>query len=529
METKRYSLKPTGLIAAVAMSLVAGSAVAQGVADALRFNRNDLVGTARQQAMGGAFGALGADLSTVTINPAGLGVYRATEMGLTLGVNAINNESRYYDSKANEDRVRVPFSQIGFAFNNSLMREETTGLVGSTFYVGYNRIANYAGNEKYVDPFSHNSLLDYFCTEEQRKASMTGGLAYDAWMMNDTTFVNEVGDEIPISYNVWENYLGNGKLDVTFRQDGADGSGLVMVNKKVNTRGSKGDISFAYAANISNKVFVGGSLSIIALGYEETMLHQEVFDGYTVVANAPTSYTYRSYLDQNGAGVNFKLGVIVKPVNALRLGFALHSPTFLSLNEKYYAELNNPNHPTGRVERTVDFESEYRYRSPSRIIASIAGVIGHYGLISVDYERQNEAKSKFKADDDDLTDYQEDAAMDGINEVMKNYILQASNTLRVGAEVSVFQPMYLRLGYRMKTSPITSDYYYTKPKDTAISGGIGYRMNNFFIDATYVCGKRVGDYWVMPDTSEGYIYETNFPAKLTTKTHSAVVTVGFRF
>ncbi len=506
---------------------VPASLSAQGLADALRFNRNDVVGTARSQAMGSAFGALGADLTATVINPAGLGVYRATELGLTLGVNVINNESNYFGNKLKEDRVRVPFSQMGVAFCNGLMRDETQGLVSSTFYVGYNRLANYASREQYADPMAYNSLLDYFCTAEQSNAATTGTLAYNAYLINDAD------DMKGVSYNVWENYLGSGVVDDTYRYDSADKSGLVSINKKIKTGGSKGDISFAYAANISQKVFIGGSLDIITYSYEETSLHQEFFDRFTTDANAPTNFSYRSYLDQDGAAINFKLGVIVRPINQLRIGFALHSPQFFNITENYHAEINNPNGNlyglTSNTLKTDDFEYEYRFRSPSRFIASIAGVVGKVGIISVDYERSNDSRSKFSAKSDDILDSSDQLAIDNLNTQLQDNILKATNTIRVGVEVSALQPLYLRAGLRYKTSPVNSDYYYTKPQDYAISGGVGFRHNNFFADLTYVGATRKADHWVLPDSAEPYIYETNVPASLTTHTHSGLLTVGFRF
>ena len=146
---------------------------AQDYTDALRFNRNDLMGTARSQAMAGAYGAVGADLSSMSINPAGMAVYRATEIGLSLGVNVIKDESEFYQSNGSDDRVRVPFDQIGAAFSIGRMREEGGGLYSSNMFIGYNRLADFSSRQVYYDPFSYNSLLDYFCFDEQKLALMT--------------------------------------------------------------------------------------------------------------------------------------------------------------------------------------------------------------------------------------------------------------------------------------------------------------------------------------------------------------------
>lgn len=506
---------------AVCMLLSAG-VYSQDYTDALRFNSNDLMGTARTQAMAGAFGAVGADLTSMAVNPAGMAVYRATEVGLTLGVSAIKDDSQYWQTKSSDDRVRVPFSQIGAAFSFGRMRENGGGLVASNLFVGYNRVADFSSMQRYNDPYAYNSLLDYFSTDEQRFASMTGDLAGNAGLLFDT-------DDNSYSYNVWEAFK-DGHLDAGFRMDENE-LGLISISKSVKTEGSKGDIAFGYAANIANKLYVGGSLNIQTLSYTNTTTHYEYFDGVTVAADDPTSFTYQSYLDQDGTGICFNIGAILRPVNFLRVGFALHSPSFFSVSERYWAKIYNP--AKDKTFSTSDFEYEYKYRVPSRFIASIAGIIGRGGMISVDYERINHSRSKFtEKGSDDPTSYN---TFGSLNNLMKDDIFCASNTLRIGGELSVLNPVYLRAGYRFTTSPLKEAYYFNKPKDYSISGGIGFRKNNFFVDLAYVCSVKKTDQWVLPDTSEGYLYgpggiaEVNTPALLTQKTHSGVISVGFRF
>ena len=58
---------------------------AQNELDALRYSNTGTGGTARSYAMANAFGALGADLSAFHINPAGLGLYRKSEVSIGLG------------------------------------------------------------------------------------------------------------------------------------------------------------------------------------------------------------------------------------------------------------------------------------------------------------------------------------------------------------------------------------------------------------------------------------------------------------
>ncbi len=496
---------------------------AQGYEDALRFNQNDLMGTARSQAMGGAFGSLGADLTAMSINPAGMAFYRATEFGLSLGVNVINTESNYWGNKAEDDVVRVPFSQIGIGFNNSFQREEGNGLLSHTFYIGYNRVADYSNKQYYRDPMAYNSLLDYFCTDEQKYASMTGSLAYDAELIFDA----ETADGGSYSYNVWED-ITDDVFNTGFRMDENE-NGLIDIRRKVKNTGSKGDIAFGYAANISNKVYFGGSISIVTYSFEEKVNHIELFNGTPLYDDDPLYFSYSTTLEQDATGIDFKLGMIYRPINQLRIGFSLASPIFYTVDETYYADIYNPSIYVRKS--TPKYDYSYKYRSPSRFVASISGVLGNVGLLSFDYERSNYKRSKYDEKDDDEYDVIESTedVFGSVNDQMKHEILEAVNTFRVGGELSLLRPFYLRAGYRYSTPGVKDSYYYYKPKNYAISGGVGFRYNNFFADLTYVCSVKEGGQYVLPE-SDGYIYETtNIPAKFTQKSHNGVITIGFRF
>ena len=500
---------------ASALAIASIGTAAQTYEDALRFNSNEVMGTARSQAMASAFGSLGADLTAMTQNPAGMGVYRATELAITLGVNTNKTETNLNGNKSTDDRISVPFSQVGANFSIGLQREATQGLVGSNFFLGYNRLADFHNNTLYRVKDSKNSLLDLFCMNGQVDAEATGLLAYNAYLTNDTN---------GIRYNVWEKYDPETTIDSTFRTDYMTGLGMIDIDRRLEQEGSKGEFTLGYAANISNKVFIGGSMGIQMVHYNENLLHSEEFFGYTEYIDDPTKFAYKWNLDQDATGVNFKLGVIVKPVNALRIGLAIHSPTFFNVEEVYTAQINNPS--LGRTYKT-ELENEYKYRTAGRFIASISGVIGKSGLISIDYERTDNKKGKFSTDDD-FADIKDEQFMTDITEDIKE-VVKATNTIRVGAEVSALQPLYLRAGFRFSTENVSKEYYWNKPKEMAFTGGIGFRSSNFFADIAYVSTQTEGDSFVLPNSEYDYPYDNNIPAKTTKKGHRGVITIGFRF
>ena len=92
------------------LALAALGANAQSALDAYQFNQADLKGTARFMSMGGAFGALGGDMTTLSQNPGGLGIYRSSEIGVT-----VNFDIQNYTTNSD---ITMKGSDFKFLLNN---------------------------------------------------------------------------------------------------------------------------------------------------------------------------------------------------------------------------------------------------------------------------------------------------------------------------------------------------------------------------------------------------------------------------
>ena len=505
---KRYN------IAIIAAVMGCSMVNAQNYVDAARFNKCDYEGTARSQAMGSAFGALGADMTSQSINPAGLAAYRATEMGMGLGVNCNNTETNYYGFSSEEDKVSVPFSNIGITFNFG-NRPEGSGIVNQAFSIAYSRLADYNRYAKYSDSYGYNSMLDYFCNDDQSNdqahKSYTGGLAYDAGWIIDPT------DSILMTTNVWESPFDLYQLDEAARMD-ENGDGAIDHYQYVKENGYKGETSFSYALSVSNLVYIGAAMGIQSISYREIMTHEESYYG-TYNGNAYASYRYGSELKQDATGINVKLGAIVKPINALRVGFAIHSPTLFNVQEKYNSWIDGAYDNNVYYSPSGDYK--YNYRAPGKFVASAAGIIGKYGIVSFDFERTNYGKGKFK-DEEGGTSQEYDAINQNVKDAMK-----VSRTFRVGVEGRIADVLYVRGGYSAQTTPYKKHIMINDYRHDAICGGIGFRVSNFFIDLSYVCRRTKDERWVLPDGD--YAYEENLPATIDSKSHNYTLSFGYRF
>lgn len=509
-------MKP--IISTLALISLTIGATAQDYTDAIRFSNNNYEGTARSVAMGSAFGALGADLSSASINPAGLGRYRASESSLSLGCNFNTTETDYYGYGADNDKISVPFNHFGSAFHSRPIFERTKGLVGFTFAVAFNRLADYNNNTTYRDMYGLNSMLDYFCMDQNINNDFSGRYAYDAGYIYDS-YYDSFGDIVDMTHNVWEDPYGEGELSYDARED--INGGLIDHMQTIKHRGSKNELSLAFAWNISNKLYIGTSLGIQTIKFKETKNHYEEYFGLPL-DDATFDMTYITKLKQKGSGVNLKLGAIYQPIKAFALGLSLHTPTMISMNEFYSAHITEAG--TDLFKSPVSGEYRYNYRSPGRMVLSLAGFIGRFGIISLDYEKSNFKKCKFKEKENE----DRDVAYYDLNNSIKE-ALQGSGMLRIGIEAKVLPQIALRAGYKTTTSPIIDKFTHTqKAKYNALSCGAGFKISNFSIDVAYVKSTKKGEHWVLPDTY-GYIYETNMPGTFTSHNHNIQLTAGLRF
>ena len=499
-------------------AILAGGAIsvasAQSAVDAYTLNPTDLRGTARYMSMAGAFTALGGDLSTLTQNPAGIGVYRKSEVGITVDFNMThsNVSTNVADFKDNNTHVYCNnFGYIG-AINlgsNSTLRTFNWGAsfnriasFDRTFHIGDGSGANYVG------PSINTSLSNYiasFTTAE------TGVL--NAYQDNYNPYVDSDADWLSIlAYNSYMiNPSNNGGYNGLWR----DGQSTGDMGAWVRERGHIDEYNIDFGGNVLDVVYWGLGFGITDLTYtQESDYDEKIYNGRVPNANATSTVVGDSYFNLmnnkrvTGTGYNFKIGVIVKPVNEVRIGFAIHTPTYYNLSQRFDASTNF-DYSTGydnMYEDTNPGYFDWRLRSPWRMMVGVAGVIGGRGIISVDYE--HDAYDAMHISDRGIRyNYGPE------NKDIKDYF-QGSNTIRIGAEYRLTPSFSVRAGYSYVASSVKSqaengslEIYtsgtnpaYVFNKDTQyVTLGLGYRFKSFYADAAYVYKNRKSTYHAFTD------------------------------
>ena len=478
----------------------------QYVDQALIFSQQNFGSTARSKAMGNALGAIGGDFSSLSINPAGIGVYLRSEVTGTLNIVGINSTESTYQGQITDDRSNnFGFRNFGYVLAMPV-QSGGTGLVSFNFGIGFNKLNNFNQTMSAGANDSPHSRMDVF-------AQNTNGIPKADLLDENDPYRNGTPWESKLA---WENYLIN--LD----PDRTDNSYLSilypneLVNQKftTNKEGYNNEYLASFGANFNHKLYLGATIGMQDLYYNESKTYSE--DGEF------GNFDYYSTAHTRGFGYNLKLGIIYRPLSSLRLGAAIHSPTYYDLKEEWSSvmssNLQNVSTDANGPHREETIVGDYQYKmdSPMRAIGSFAWQFGKKGMISFDYEYVDYAKMKLRNGSDNYNFSFENTDM--------KTIYQSVSNLRLGGEFKPTEALSLRAGYELFGNPYKSYAYNSSQpnKDfsyNTINAGIGYRINNVSFDVSYSLGTR---------TDYTYIYQSNDPVKYNMSKSEIVFTLGIK-
>lgn len=473
------------LVIALALFLLTGTqALAQLPEDVIRMSWQVPSGTARNQAIGGAGGSLGGEITSMFINPAGLGFYKVSEIVLTPGFSMARSKSDYRETDATSNRLnRFNMSTSGFV---SATSDPGSKWVSKAFSIAVNRTANFNNTIYYKGT---NNLSSY--SEQFAEELANSGVAIDD--VRTSPYLS-LGTKMAVYTYLIDTATIAGKLQVVGRPEYLDS---VYQQNKITTKGGITELAIGFAANNQDKFYIGGSVGIPIVNYERTLTFNESDPSSKDVTNNFGFSRYEEKLTTSGVGLNAKLGIIFKPVQDVRIGAAIHTPTIYGLKEKLYTKmvtdvekLFGPNDP-GVDSITSDYygsNNTYKFdlSSPWKFMVSgtyminaVEDVTQQIGFLTADLEYVTYGSSRFSSAEDNTDD---DSYYNGVNKVVKQSYKGALN-IRVGGELK-FNPFMVRLGYAHYGSPYKDKEL--KAGKNILSGGLGYRDKGIFIDLTYV-------------------------------------------
>ena len=538
------------------LTAIPATAAAQSSIDALTLSDTELRGTSRFMSMAGAFTALGGDLSTLTQNPAGIGVYRGSDVALTLDLSFLSNKSSNIPGGATMNNTNFDANTIGYVGtmnfgSNSVMSTFSWG-------VSYNRLKSFTRNYRGSGIPLQTSMSNYIAlmSDGIDPENMISKSGYDPYQdsqinwMNILAFNGAITTPTIVTDNAGKvtdiYYDGLFQYDVP-AQDGKPAipatTGTAGFN--VRERGYADEYNIAFGGNLANVVQWGVDLGMTDLTHEQWTSYDEALQGaniragneyYDVIEEGDCDWQIDNWKKTTGTGFNLKFGLILKPVQELSIGVAVHTPTWYSMTTSYNANLTYGG--SNRVQRdrgTNTAVYDWNLRTPWKLMFGLAGVIGGRGIISADYEYSAYDKMHTSDSYGDFDDYNDDIAT----------YFRATNTLRLGAEFRVTPQFSLRLGYSYASSNVKSDAadnnleiytsgtnlgYTFNQSSNYVTAGLGYRTGGFYVDLAYVNRQRTSTYHCFtPFQDYDGLWTLAPQAKIKENANQLALTVGYKF
>jgi len=495
---------------------------AQEPADALRFSWNVPGGSARTQAVGGAMGSLGGDITAAFVNPAGLAFFKTGDFIFSPVYQFQKTKATYFDRTESATTNRFVLGTTGFVIGSG----DNKGSVRNTaFSIAMNRTADFNGDILYRGQTDQSSFSQKFVEQ-----------------LNNSGVRNPVEAEFDfplgasLVYNThWIDSVraGTGEID-HFITNAPISTGLNQQHV-IKNRGGITEFALGVGVNLKDKLMIGGTLGVPVLNYKRETEFLEA----DATANPNNTFDYGLFSDKqhtSGVGLNLKAGLIYKPTEYWRLGFALHTPTLYSLTYKYEAEvvLNDDVPDTDAWtdksrNYTNDQPSEFKYLlvTPYKVMGSVSYVLREIqdvtkqrGFLTADVEYINYKASSFQPDEDNNNDEETRTYLKGLNSAIDKAYKGTFN-FRAGGELK-FTTLMIRLGAAYYGNPY-KDIHGEKGNKLNLSGGLGYRNKGFFIDLTYVHSLN-------KDVDYAYRLETApySGASIKNTTGNLLATMGFK-
>jgi len=463
-------------------SLLTLALYAQNENDALRYSLINYSGTSRFTGMSGAYGAVGADFSSLSQNPAGIALYRKSEFSITPVLSNNSTQSNYLGNSNTDFRTTLYLANVGYVMSIKLNENNGSHLKQIQFGFGSNRVAMF-NNRSIVassntNTNSYNSLMTQYLTNANNSGSSRSeldnfgaGLAYDVNLLFQDT------------NNIWKVDLPGGGLQQT---------------KSIETRGGISETVLSAGTNFDEKLFMGVTFGFPHIIYDEESV-------YTEKDNADLSPFLKSfdrteYLHTKGSGFNFKFGFIYKPVSFIRIGGAIHTPTtYYNMSDSYGATMTayydqpplTTTNATSFKASSPDGTFDYRMTTPLKAIGSLAIIIGQFGLISADYEYIDYSTARLR------TLHAGDYDFLNENEIIRNKFTTANN-VRIGTEWKAGIYAF-RGGYSMYGSPYKGQSMSGLGSRTGYSLGFGVHEKEYFIDFSYNHVDSKDNYYIYGD------------------------------
>lgn len=466
---------------------------------ALMFSNYNYTGSSRIQGLGNTQISLGGDMSSALSNPAGLGFYNRSEISLTPTFNLSSANSTYLSNETSSSFNNFNLNSLGAVFNRTKDDMVPGKFRGGSFAITFSKVNNFNNEIIYSGSNENNDILDFYVQDaniQNVNADQLEGVTKGAFY---TYLLSEFLD----AYIEGNDTTYAPFYDRTFFSEFPTDRYPTRQEEILSTSGAQNQWNFSYGGNYGDFLYFGATLGVQSIRYNIVKQYSETYpniDG-DIVSNS----LLIEDLTTEGIGVNGTFGVIARPINQLTIGLSIITPTYLSMNERYYysteANFNNfnmsdygdyfdANYDIIATNPDADYTTfyedddilnnqlyeidkdiiyDYKIITPLRLNAGTTFFINKNGFISADIEYVDYSNMKLK----DI-----DGSLEGENNQI-NSLYKSVVNLRVGGEWRI-KKIRLRAGYNYQPNPYQEDSIDRTAQ--TISAGIGFRTSKFFID-----------------------------------------------
>ncbi len=480
---------------------------AQNIQDALRYGTENLEGSARFQGMGGAFGALGGDLSALNINPAGSAVFNNSLFTVSGTSYSRNNEAGYFNRSNGTVSTDLDINQVGGVMVLKTVDPDANWKKLS-LAINYD-VVQKLDDRLYVSGNSNQGIDNYFLNFAQ-------GVPFGAILLQDGELLENAYLDIGASqgYSDQQAFLGyyGGSIDPS----STDATNTAyMRTSQYNTvnqefsrssSGYNGKFTMNIASQYRDNLYLGASLNFHNVLFDRVDDFYE--DGYD--AASPIQFTsFGNYLHTEGTGFSFSLGAIAKLNEFVRIGGSYQSPTWYRLTDDTAQRIDSDlaDQDINFINfQVVNLFDSYTIKTPEKLTGSIALVFGKNGLLSMDYGYQDMSKAQLRPSND--------ASFAIANNQIGNELTGVSS-IRVGGEYRIEQ-FSLRGGYRFEQSPYANRN--TIGDLNGYSTGIGFSFGGSRLDLAY--NRTHQDFNTL-------LFDTGLPTPALVKNQNTNVTLSY--
>lgn len=506
------------LLLSLMASLFAFNANAQETYEDANLLTPELNGTARYVGMGGAMDALGADVSTIGANPAGIGLFRSNSVSVSAG----------FVSQPDGGDTKVSFDQIGMVFTNKI--SGGSSMVNFAF--------NYHKSRNFNQLLSARGALNGASLNKQTYLKGIAGALFDDHG-NDYITSSRL-DELIANSVLWEEAAG-----AYFYKDATN----YLFDK--THKGYIGDYDFNISGNIKDRWYLGLTLGVHDLHYRSEGLYTEYLEPNALNMDQVDVYDRRKI---SGTGVDAKFGVIYRPIagSPFRIGLSVTTPTFYDLKSESITSIKND---------YINSYYDFKLYTPWKFGLSMGHTIGTKLALGAVYEYADYSRINNRINDiygyDWYGDYYETSEADhDMNDHTKE-TLKGVSTLKLGLEYRPTPALSLRAGYNFQSALYDKDgakgiyknYDLVESYGIYTSSSADYTnwdsTNRFTLGAGYTAGKfafdlayqytqtdgRFRPFLSLDYTDEGGNLYTNYvnAVDVTNKRHQLLATITYKF